>query len=126
MALTLLLTWGSAPTWAQEQEYLNRSPAASAVKMVPEILVIRPLTGILALVPSAAFVATLPVTYPLGVSQKASTMLMEKPWEYVGNRPFGVFVLPPSMMAQSNKQIDQQYSEFPGRTGADGDLLNLR
>ncbi len=126
MALTLLLTWGLAPTWAQEQEFLDRSPAVSAVKMVPEILVIRPLTGIVALVPTSAFLATLPVTYPLGVSQKAATMLVEKPWEYVGNRPFGVFVQPPSMMAQSNEQIDKQYSEFLGRTGADRDLLDLR
>jgi hypothetical protein len=124
LSLVFLLTWGAGQSCAQET--IVRFPAGSAVKMVPELLVIRPVTGVLALVPTSAFIATLPVTYPLGFSQKAASYLVEKPWQYVANRPFGVFLEQQNVMAQSNEQLNKQYSEFLGRTGADRDLLDLR
>jgi hypothetical protein len=124
VALALVLVWGLGLSWAQE--ILDRSQAESALKVVPELFVVRPLTAIVALVPTAAFMATLPVTYPWGIDQKAATLLVEKPWEYVGNRPFGAFLLERSVMTGINGQIDQQYSEFLGRTGADRNLLDLR
>ena len=124
IALALFWVWGLGLSWAQE--ILDRSQAESALKVAPELLVVRPLTAIVALAPTAAFMATLPLTYPLGLDQKAATFLLEKPWEYVGNRAFGAFLLERNVMVGVNGQIDQQYSEFLGRTGADRDLLDLR
>ena len=122
MLLVFLLAAGAAGA----QELVPRHPPDSLVTSVPDLLLVRPLGAIGALVSSSVFGATLPLTYPLGLDQRVARYLAEKPWEYVSNRPLGVFVPEPNVMLGVDNKINGQYSEFLSRTGADGTITNLR
>ncbi|MDD5640188.1 MAG: hypothetical protein PHX53_00960 [Syntrophales bacterium] len=93
---------------------------------VPDLLIVRPLAAIGALITTSAFVATLPVTFPLGKDVKVSTILLEKPWSYVADRPLGVFAPEKSFSQAIDERISTQYQEYYGRVSANRSPLDLK
>ncbi len=132
LVLALLLVFGEASrVFAQisqslVEEYDLRSPPASLAKTVPDLILRFPVATFGALLSTSAFLVTLPVVYPAGNYLQVATPMVQNPWNYVSNRPLGVFIPEKSVMKKINEKIDDQYSEFLGRTGANGNLLNLR
>jgi hypothetical protein len=108
------------------QELEQRSPPDSLNKAVPDVILVRPLAAIGGSVTASSFLVVWPFAYVLGKDMQACDLLIEKPWEFVSNRPLGVFVPEKNINASINEKINGQYSEFLGRTGADRSLLNLR
>jgi hypothetical protein len=124
--LATLLVFMLAAGTAAAQELVPRHPPDSPVTSAPDLVLVRPLATLGAVVTSSVFGATLPLTYPLGLDQKAVGYLVEKPWEYVANRPLGVFVPEPDITVSIDNRINGQYTEFLSRTGADRTIMNLR
>lgn len=122
---TLLVFMLTAGTIAA-QELVPRHPPDNPVTSIPDLILVRPLAAIGALATSAAFLGTLPITYPLGQDHRVAQILVDKPWQYVSNRPLGVFVPEPNVAVNVDNRINGQYSEFLGRTGADRNTMNLR
>jgi hypothetical protein len=124
--LATLLVFMMAAGTAAAQELVPHQPPDNPITSVPDLILVRPLAAIGALATSTAFFGTLPITYPLGQDQKVAQFLVDKPWQYVSNRPLGVFVPEPNVAVGIDNKINGQYSEFLGRTGADRNAMNLR
>jgi hypothetical protein len=56
---------------------------------VADLLIVRPLSTIGAGITTAFFMATLPLTFTIGVSKPAARALVEGPWRFVGGRYLG-------------------------------------
>ena len=123
--LALSVSGNLETAWTQEPE--AGPPPASLIKTIPDLALVRPLAAMAAVLPSSAFLATIPLTCLTGIDLKASEVLAQKPWGYVSNRPLGVFIPEEKVTRSLDQKINQQYSEFLGRTAADpGNPLDMR
>lgn len=123
LAVLTLWSW-SLPCLGFELE--DAKPADKFGPSVADITLVRPLSAIGAAVTTSAFLATLPLTYPLGKDLKMVSPLVEKPWNYTGDRPMGVFKPEKSVCEAISEQLNGQYKEYLGRVSADCAPLDIK
>jgi hypothetical protein len=125
LILTVLGLWSwSLPCFGFELEM--EKPPDKFGPSVADIMIVRPLSAIGAVVTTSAFIATLPVTYPLGKDLKMTSPLVEKPWNYAADRPLGVFLPEKSACETISEQINGHYKEYLGRVSADRAPLDIK
>ena len=56
-----------------------------------DLLVVRPLSIVVSTFSTALYLATVPITFPAGVSEPAARTLVEAPWRFTGARYLGEF-----------------------------------
>jgi hypothetical protein len=93
------------------------SPGAMAT--VSDLVVVRPVAAVGSVLSSAVFSVTLPFTYHDNNGFGALGPLVEKPWDFVANRPLGVWQTGESPTQRMNHEMDSRYSGILGRTFAD-------
>lgn len=123
LAILTLWSW-SQPCLGFELE--DEKPPDKLGPSVADFIVVRPLSAIGAAVTTSAFVATLPLTYPLGKDLKMTSPLVEKPWNYAGDRPLGVFLPEKSVCETISEKINGQYKEYLSRVSADRAPVDLK
>lgn len=123
LAVLVLWSW-SLPCFGFELE--DTKPPDKLGPSVADIILVRPLGAIAAAVTTSAFLATLPVTYTMGKDLKMVSPLMEKPWNYTGDRPLGVFYPEKSVVETINTQMNGYYKEYLGRVSADQPPLDIK
>lgn len=123
LAVLTLWSW-SLPCLGFELE--DAKPPDKFAPSLADIIVVRPLSTLGAAVSTSAFLATLPLTYPLGKDLKVNTYLVEKPWNYSADRPLGVFLPEKSVSETISKQLNGQYKEYLGRVSGDRAPLDIK
>jgi hypothetical protein len=83
-----------------------------------DLLVARPLLAFGAVVPTAGFLATLPLSYPLNQDLKIAEYLVHRPWTYTADRALGDFIPAKNMARRIDNKISSQYQEYFVRVGA--------
>jgi hypothetical protein len=58
---------------------------------VLDLLIVRPIGLAVSGVTTGFFLATLPITFPIGVSEASARIFVEAPWRFTGARPLGHF-----------------------------------
>jgi hypothetical protein len=91
-------------------------PPAKIYKVVPDLLLYRPLLVFGSLAPTAGFLATLPITRITNKDLKASEYLVHRPWTYSADRPLGFFP-PQNIPARIDEGISLQYQDYFVRVG---------
>ncbi|RPJ05665.1 MAG: hypothetical protein EHM36_08010, partial [Deltaproteobacteria bacterium] len=80
--------------FAQEARESGKAPGPQrpsvGIKVV-DLLLVRPIAIAVASISTAFCVATLPFTFPAGVSEPSARILVEAPWRYAGGRYLGEF-----------------------------------
>lgn len=71
-------------------EEMEREEPTAGMKTL-DLLAVRPFSIVGSTVSTAFFIVTTPVTFPAGVSETASRILVEAPWRYTGMRYLGDF-----------------------------------
>lgn len=61
----------------------------SVGKKIFDLLIVRPISVGAATVSTGVFIVTLPFTFPTGVSETSSRILVEAPWRYASGRYLG-------------------------------------
>ena len=124
--LTLLLSALGSPALSQDMDLEIHQPPANLLTTVPDLMIVRPLSAMGAVVTTSLFVATLPLTYPLSQDLKISQTLVERPWTYASDRPLGVFIPGESIETQIDSTISKQYQDFFVLVGADRSPLTMK
>lgn len=86
MGLLIMILFSSA-AFADARE---REQPTTGMKFL-DLLLVRPLSIIGSTLSTAFYLVTVPITYPSGVSEPASRILVEAPWRYTGMRYLGDF-----------------------------------
>ena len=86
MALSILILFSSAAF----ADGMDREQPTTGMKIL-DLLLVRPLSIIGSSISTAFFLATVPITFPSGVSEPAARILVEAPWRYTGMRYLGDF-----------------------------------
>lgn len=71
-------------------EEMEREQPSTGMKVF-DLLVVRPLSIVGSSLSTAFYLATVPITFPSGVSESAARILVEAPWRYTGMRYLGDF-----------------------------------
>jgi len=124
--LTLLLAALGSPAFCQDMDLEIHQPPANLLTTVPDLMIVRPLSAMGAVVTTSLFVATLPLTYPLSQDLKISQTLVERPWTYVSDRPLGVFVPGESIETLVDSTISKQYQDYFVLVGADRSPITMK
>lgn len=82
LAIVLILSF-SAPVMAYEE------PSVGA--KIVDALLVRPACVVGSVAATAFFIATLPVTFPIGVSEQLSYAIVEAPWRFTAGRYLGEY-----------------------------------
>ncbi len=85
-ALSILILFSSAAF----ADGMDREQPTTGMKVL-DLLLVRPLSIIGSSISTAFFLATVPITFPSGVSEPAARILVEAPWRYTGMRYLGDF-----------------------------------
>jgi len=56
-----------------------------------DLILVRPISIVVSTASTAIYLATVPITFPAGVSEPAARALVEAPWRYTGARYLGEF-----------------------------------
>ncbi|MDI7258534.1 MAG: hypothetical protein QME90_01285 [Thermodesulfobacteriota bacterium] len=56
-----------------------------------DLIVVRPISIVVSTASTAIYLATVPITFPAGVSEPAARALVEAPWRFTGARYLGEF-----------------------------------
>jgi hypothetical protein len=99
-------------------EDLDRQPPAKFYLAGADLLVARPLLAFGAVVPSAGFLATLPLSYPFNQDLKVVEYLVHRPWTYTADRALGDFIPAKNIATCIDNKISSQYQEYLVRVGA--------
>lgn len=86
MALSLAMLFSPA-AFADGPE---REQPTTGMKLL-DLLLVRPVSIIGSALATAFYLATVPITFPSGVSEPAARILVEAPWRYTGMRYLGDF-----------------------------------
>ena len=58
---------------------------------VLDLLIVRPISLGVSGITTGFFLVTLPITFPIGVSEASARIFVEAPWRFTGARPLGDF-----------------------------------
>lgn len=119
--ITLISTM--IPSWAQESSL--REEPANVTKIVPDLIFVRPAGLVWASFTTSAFLISLPVVYPLDRGYRLLSRLVEQPWNYVSDRPLGVFHPETDITQVIDLSIKEQYGDILELTGANQDPLTM-
>lgn len=86
MALCLAILFSSS-AFADGTE---REQPTTGMKLL-DLLLVRPVSIIGSMLSTGFYLATVPITFPSGVSEPAARILVEAPWRYTGMRYLGDF-----------------------------------
>jgi hypothetical protein len=111
-ALLLVIVTICMPNSAPAGELEINQPPGTVPAALVDLMVVRPLFTAGALIPTSAFLATLPVTYTLNRDLQVAQVLVQKPWMYVGDRPLGIFSPGESITTRIDEKISEQYQEY--------------
>ncbi len=87
LIITLLILSFNSLAFAADQRGTSSKPSVGAV--VADILVLRPLGFVGTVLGGAAFMVSLPVTLPSHKVDSTAKVLVEQPFNYTFERPFG-------------------------------------
>jgi hypothetical protein len=87
VAMTMLL---AAPAAMAERD--DGPEPAPGWLMAVDFIFVRPPSWIGAIASTGIFLASLPITYPIGVSSHLGTYMVTVPWRFMSGRYFGNFV----------------------------------
>ena len=85
-ALSILILFSSAAF----ADGMDREQPTTGMKVL-DLFLVRPLSIIGSSISTAFFLATVPITFPSGVSEPAARIMVEAPWRYTGMRYLGDF-----------------------------------
>ncbi len=71
-------------------DHMKREEPTAGMKAL-DLFLVRPLSIVGSTLSTAFFLATVPITFPSGVSEPAARILVEAPWRYTGMRYLGDF-----------------------------------
>ena len=86
LAILAILTLFSSSVLAQE---LRENPPAGL--KVLDILLVRPVSGLVACATTAFCVGTMPLAYVWGIGEPSARILIEAPWRFTAGRYLGDF-----------------------------------
>ncbi len=114
--LILALVSLGMPVSTLSEELDVHQPPTKFYTAVPDLLLARPALVLGALVPTAGFWATLPLTYTFKQDTKLAEYLVHRPWSYATDRPLGVFA-PNNITHRIDQGISSQYQDYFIRVG---------
>lgn len=85
--VTMFLIVSSSYVLAYDLE--NTEPSV-AIKIL-DLSIVRPISMVVSIVSTAFCVGTLPLTFPVGVSEPAARIFVEAPWRFTNARYLGEF-----------------------------------
>ncbi len=86
ICLSLLILFSSAAF----ADNVEREQPTTGMKVL-DLLIVRPLSIVGSSLSTAFYFATVPITFPSGISEPAARILVEAPWRYTGMRYLGDF-----------------------------------
>jgi hypothetical protein len=116
VSLILALVGLGMPVSTLSEELDVHQPPAKFYTAVPDLLLARPALVLGALVPTAGFWATLPLTKMCKQDMKMAEYLVHRPWSYATDRPLGVFA-PSNIIQPIDEKISTQYQDYFIRVG---------
>ena len=87
MALSISILFSSSVAFADGME---REQPTTGMKAL-DLFLVRPLCIVGSTLSTAFYLATVPISFPSGVSEPAARILVEAPWRYTGMRYLGDF-----------------------------------
>jgi hypothetical protein len=86
IALSILILFSPAAF----ADGMEREQPTVGMKVL-DLLLVRPLSIVGSALSTAFYLATVPITFPSGVSEPAARIFVEAPWRYTGMRYLGDF-----------------------------------
>lgn len=124
--LSLLMVAFWTPVTAPAEDLENNQPPGKVPAAIVDLMVARPLLAVGALIPTSAFVATLPITYTFHRDLQCSQVLVHHPWTYVADRPLGIFAPGKSVAVRIDDKLSEQYRDYFIQAGADRSPLRIK